>query len=234
MKFYNLARGNVLQIFGDIGAGGLDEAAFRAELDKVAGASLEVEINSPGGDVFAALAIYNMLKASGKAVTTRVMGVAASAASVIALAGDKREMPKNTFLMIHNASASASGTGAALRKAAAALEKVESALVAIYVKTTGMPEATLRAMLAAETWLTADEAKDKGFATVVTDEINASASFDLVRAKLPPRVRATYAPRAANRTTAKPTAPGGREAIWASRHAQTDRPLASVKPTARR
>ena len=234
MKFYNFARSNVLQIFGDIGAGGLDEAAFRAELDKATGATIEVEINSPGGDVFAALAIYNMLKASGKTVTTRVMGIAASAASLILMAGDKREMPRNAFVMIHNAATTASGNTAALRKVADALEKIEGAMVATYARASGLPEATVRALLAAETWLTADEALAKGFATVVTDEITASASFDLARAKLPAHVRATYAPRAVNRTTAKPAIPGGPAGIWASRNAQTSRPIAPAKPTASR
>lgn len=93
---------SVLSIYDEIGFWGVQAKDFISDLAKVSSKVLNVEINSPGGDVFAGLAIYNALKGSGKEIVVKVMGVAASAASLIAMAGDKIIMPKNTFMMIHN------------------------------------------------------------------------------------------------------------------------------------
>ena len=104
----------VLALDEEIGFWGTQAKDFRAQLDAVDGNSLDVEINSPGGEVFAGLGMYNMLRTwaarDGNTLTTRVSGVAASIASVIALAGDKREMPKNAFAMVHSVSSFAWGT----------------------------------------------------------------------------------------------------------------------------
>ena len=91
-----------------------------------------MEINSPGGDVFAGLAIYNALKGSGKEIVVKVMGVAASAASLIAMAGDKIVMPKNTFLMVHNPWSVAMGNAEELRQTADTLDKIGESLKATY------------------------------------------------------------------------------------------------------
>ena len=118
----------VLALDEEIGFWGTQAKDFRAQLDAVEGNELVVEINSVGGDVMAGLGIYNMLRSwakDGKTVTTRVTGVAASIASIIALAGDKREMPKNTFAMVHQASTFAVGTADDMRDAADTLDKVD-------------------------------------------------------------------------------------------------------------
>ena len=91
-----------LEIYDEIGFWGVQAKEFITQLKGVKAPVLNVEISSPGGDVFAGIAIYNALKASGKEIVVKVMGMAASAASLIAMAGDKIVMPKNSFMMIHN------------------------------------------------------------------------------------------------------------------------------------
>lgn len=179
-----------LSIYDEIGFWGVQASDFRTALAAVKSSTINVEINSPGGDVFAGVAIYNMLKASGKEVVVKVMGVAASAASLIAMAGSKRQMPKNTMLMVHNPWSFAMGNADELRDTADTLDKIGNSLLGTYMAATGMAEPEMKALLAKDTWLTADEALEMGFATEVTDEIKVSAKFDLARAELPAKVQA--------------------------------------------
>lgn len=183
----------VLSIYDEIGFWGVQASDFRAALAAVKEDEIIVEINSPGGDVFAGAAIYNMLKASGKQITSKVMGVAASAASLIAMAGDTIEMPKNSFMMVHNPWGFAMGNADEMRETAEVLDKIGSSMLATYQAKTGLPEDQLRALLAKDTWMTADEALELGFATTVTEEIKAQAAFDMKRADLPEHIRAIYA-----------------------------------------
>lgn len=192
--FSNLAATNdkpaVLSIFEEIGFWGVQAKDFVAQLGNVQSKDIHVEISSPGGDVAAALTMYNALRASGKTVTTKVMGVAASAASLIFMAGDKRVMPKNTQLMIHNPWTFAAGNADELEETAATLRKIGASLKATYAARSGMDDAELDAMLAKDTWINADEAVTMGFATEVIEEVAAKAMFDLARADLPEAVRA--------------------------------------------
>lgn len=181
-----------LSIYDEVGMWGTQAKDFLVALAAVKSKVLNVEINSPGGDVFAALAMYNGLKASGKTVNVVVMGVAASAASLIAMAGDTITMPKNTFMMIHNPWSFAQGNAEELRDTADTLDKIGGSLKAVYAARTGMDEAELDALLATDTWLTADEALAKGFATAVVDEVKANAKFDMARAELPEAVAALF------------------------------------------
>lgn len=180
----------VLSIFEEIGFWGVQAKDFVGQLGNVQGKDIHVEISSPGGDVAAALTMYNALRASGKTVTTKVMGVAASAASLIFMAGDKRVMPKNTQLMIHNPWTFAAGNADELEETAATLRKIGASLKATYAARSGMDDAELDAMLAKDTWINADEAVTMGFATEVIEEVAAKAMFDLARADLPEAVRA--------------------------------------------
>ena len=185
----------VLAIDEEIGFWGTQAKDFRAQLDAVEGNELVVEINSPGGDVMAGLGIYNMLRnwaKDGKTVTTRVTGVAASIASIIALAGDKREMPKNTFAMVHQASTIAAGTADDMRDAADMLDKVTGSMRGVYMDRMGVDEAKATEIMAKDTWLTADESLDLGFATALIDDIRATASFSLARAELPDHVAKVF------------------------------------------
>ena len=181
-----------LSIMDEIGFWGTQAKDFQAALSAIEAKDIHVEINSPGGDYFAGLAMYNMLRSSGKTITTKVMGVAASAATVVFAAGDVREMPGNTMLMVHSASNFQGGTAQRHREIADALDKIGLGLHSVYARNSDMTDEQVSEMLSKDTWLTADEALTMGLATVVTDEIKATASFDMKRADLPADVRAIY------------------------------------------
>lgn len=182
----------VLSIYDEIGFWGVQAKDFISELSGITAKVVNVEINSPGGDVFAGLAIYNALKSSGKEIVVKVMGVAASAASLIAMAGDKIIMPKNTFMMVHNPWSFAMGNADELRDTADTLDKIGASLQATYVARTGQSEDKIKELLSKDTWLTADESLELGFATEVVDDIKAMAVFDMDRAELPEAVRAVF------------------------------------------
>ena len=181
----------VLSIFDDIGAFGVSAKSFLNDLASAQGDSVRVEINSPGGDVFAGLAIYNGLRNSGKKVNVRVLGLAASAASLVAMAGDTIEMPENSFMMVHNPWGFAVGGASDMRDTADMLDKLGVSLASTYAKRTGKSAEEITALLDAETWMSAAEAVDAGFATAVISEVPVKAAFDLDR--LPANVRAAYA-----------------------------------------
>ena len=127
----------VLSIFDDIGAYGVSAKLFLDDLRAVKAKSVDLEINSPGGDVFAGLAIYNGLRNSGKTINVKVLGLAASAASLVAMAGDTIEMPENAFLMIHNPWSFAAGDANDMRATADVLDKIGASLVTTYANRTG-------------------------------------------------------------------------------------------------
>lgn len=185
----------VLAIDDEIGFWGTQAKDFRDQLANVAG-DIDVELNTPGGDVFAGLGIFNMLRAhaaKGFQVTTRVMGVAASIGSVLLLAGDKREMPKNTMAMTHNVASGIWGTADELRDHADTMDKVKGQLRGIYVDRLGVDEATADAMLGKDNWMTADEALAAGFATDLLAEVQMQAKFDVERASMPENVAKLFA-----------------------------------------
>jgi ATP-dependent Clp endopeptidase proteolytic subunit ClpP len=207
-SFSNLASTETpatLSIFDEIGFWGVQAKDFIRDLSAVQSKVLNVEINSPGGDVFAGLAIFNALRSSGKEIVVTVMGVAASAASLIAMAGDRIVMPKNTFMMVHNPWSMAIGNADELRDTADTLDKIGASLRMTYAARTGLPEDEIATMLATDTWLTADEALEKGFASEVTENVTAKASFDMSRADLPDAVRAVFAAAKEPIQTPEPT-----------------------------
>lgn len=142
---------------------------------------IEVSIDSPGGSLFDGLAIYRLLARDDRRVIVYVDGLAASAASVIAMAGDEIRMGESTFMMIHNASAVTIGTADDHEKTAEDLRKFSSRMASLYAARTGHDKAKIQNMMNAETWLDGNEAKAKGFATHVdpdkSDDSNASASW---------------------------------------------------------
>ena len=141
---------------------------FRDELKQHAG-DLTVVINSPGGDVFAGLAIYNALVNHNGNVTVRVDGLAASIASVIAMAGDKIIMSPGSMIMIHRPSVYAAGTVDDMEKAKDVLMKIEEGITPIYAKRTGLSDEKIAELLEAETWMLADKAVELGFADEVSE-----------------------------------------------------------------
>ena len=125
--------------------------------------TLNIHINSPGGDVFESRAIMSAIRAFPGNTVAHIDGVCASAATSIALACGEVVMSDGGFFMIHNASGMAWGDKTALRDTADLLEKVESVIVADYTGKTGKDAAEVAAMMQAETWMTAAEALDHGF-----------------------------------------------------------------------
>jgi ATP-dependent Clp endopeptidase proteolytic subunit ClpP len=141
--------------------------------------SVTVRINSPGGDVFDGMAIYNAFQSHKGTVTTRIEGVAASMASVIAMAGKKVQAYDNTMLMIHNAWTVMAGNQYDLRETADILEKIDGNILNVYYDKSKTGKRELSDMMKAETWLTAKEAKEKGFVDLIVDGKAAKAQFDL-------------------------------------------------------
>lgn len=140
---------------------------FREELKNHTDSKLTVVLNSGGGDVFAGLSIYNALRELDAEVTIRVDGLAASIASIIAMAGDKVIMSPGSLMMIHRPSVFAAGNEDDLAKAIALLQKIEESIAPIYVERSGLSAEKISEMLEAETWMTAEEAVELGFADEV-------------------------------------------------------------------
>ncbi|HDR8989941.1 TPA: Clp protease ClpP [Burkholderia vietnamiensis] len=134
-----------------------------------AGVPVVVNLNSPGGDFFEGVAIYNLLRQHDAEVTVNVMGLAASAASVIAMAGDKILMGDGAFLMIHNAWSVAVGNRHDFIAAAETLAPFDDAMASLYSKRSGMSKADAAALMDKETWISADQAIKNGMATGLLD-----------------------------------------------------------------
>lgn len=141
--------------------------AFRDELKTISGNKLTVIINSGGGDVWAGVSIHDALKEFDGEVTVKVSGLAASIASVIAMAGDKILISPGSTMMIHRASMLAMGNADDLSKAIQMLETVEDGIVSIYADRTGQTRDAVKEMLDAETWMSAEKAVELGFADQV-------------------------------------------------------------------
>ena len=170
----------VIDVFDAIGEWGVSARSFAAKLDEAKAArSLTVRLNSPGGDVFDGIAIYNQLAQSGKPVRVEILGMAASAASVIAMAGDEIAIAENAFLMIHNAWGIVAGNKVDMRSFAAVLDQIDAALVATYARRTGGDAGEIAAMMDAETWLAGPEAIERGFAGELLDSDGEALAFDL-------------------------------------------------------
>ena len=152
---------------------------FKSDLDKLGDIkNLDIHINSGGGDVFAGFTIYNILSRHSAHKTVYIDGLAASIASLIAMAGDEIIMPSNSMMMIHNAWAVTAGNAKELRDMADELDKVDGLLRSTYVNKTGMSEDEIADLMANESWFTAEEALEKGFATSVEESVKIAASLD--------------------------------------------------------
>lgn len=175
-----------LLLYGVIGDDGFwsDVTAkeFSDELKDVEDAkTIRVRINSPGGDVFAGQAIYSMLKRCKAEVIGYVDGLAASIASLVLMACDTVIMPKNSMLMIHKPWTATAGNANDMGKVIETLNKVEEAMLTAYVDKTGMAEAEIKELLAAETWLTASDAVAKGFADEIEEtEVSACMAGNIL------------------------------------------------------
>jgi HK97 family phage major capsid protein len=158
-----------LAIIAQIGPedfGGVDSGMVRQALKQAGDAPIRLVLNSPGGDAHEGIAIYNLLAAHPAPVTVSIIGEACSAASLIAMAGDHIEMGEATQMMIHSAWALAIGNADDLLKVRDYLNQLDEGVAAIYAKRCGQSQAAVLAMMKKETWMSAQDAVEQGFADV--------------------------------------------------------------------
>ena len=158
-----------IEILGEIGDSGWGGEFTTAKMVKdslkaIGKAPVLVTINSPGGDAFEGIAIYNLLREHGSKVTVNVLGLAASAASIIAMAGDTIKMGDAAMLMIHSSHGIVMGNQADMRQFADLLDKIDGTVASLYAARSGKPDAEVFALMRAETWMSGEDAVASGFA----------------------------------------------------------------------
>ena len=174
-------------LYGEVGEGWEDYFTAKGvvdELRKIGNVrNLTLHLNSPGGNVFDGLAIYNTLKSHPARVVTEIDGMALSIASIIALAGDEVRMAGNAMYMIHNPWTMVAGDSREMRSMAARLDMVRDSLVGTYAAKTGdkSTQEAISAWMDDETWFTAQEAEKNGFIDTITNPIDVAAKFDMSR-----------------------------------------------------
>lgn len=191
-----------LFIYDEIGegffGGGITAKAVASLLKEHEPKTIRVRLNSPGGDVFQGAAIYNLLRDHEAKVVVDVDGMALSAASVIAMAGDEIRMAENAMMMVHDPWTITAGAADDLRKDADRLDKVKASIVTTYARRTGKGEEELAQLMADETWMTAADAIELGFIDTITGEQKVAASVRpelLARFRRAPDELAPPAPR---------------------------------------
>lgn len=193
VRFLN--RGNAsgeIWLYDQVGEGwfgGMSAKTFAEQVTALGKVDkINLHINSPGGSVFDGVAIYNVLKQHQAIIEVDVDGIAASIASLIAMSGDTIRMASNAMMMIHDPAGFAMGGAEEMRKTADLLDQIKGVIANTYAGRTGQSVANLNAMMANETWMTADEAVADGFADEVTADqrIAACYGFDFSRFKHPP------------------------------------------------
>jgi ATP-dependent protease ClpP protease subunit len=186
--WYNIAaradspRHAEVSIHDEIGFWGIRFQDFARDLKALGELdSITVSLNSPGGEIFDGIALYNHLANHRAHITVRVEGIAASIASVIAMAGDDIQIPENAMIMVHNPWAITLGDAEEMRKMADVLDTMRTAILSAYRKKTGLEDAELIEMMDAETWMLGPAAIEKGFADTLLGSVhmaNAVRAFD--------------------------------------------------------
>ena len=164
-----------IEIYDEIGAWGVTAANFMNELKAIEAEEINLRLNSEGGAVFDGIPIYNALKRHSARVVVDVDGLAASIASVIAMAGDEIRMAGNAFMMIHDPWIYAMGTADELRKTADTMDSVRDKLLDAYDGREGTDREEISDFMTQETWMTAEEALDAGLIDTITDELQIAA-----------------------------------------------------------
>lgn len=154
---------------------GMTAKDFQKELSEIKAEKIDLHINSPGGSVFDGNTIYNLLKSHKAKITTYIDGIAASIASVIALAGDKIYMAQNGLFMLHQPFAFTMGNEDDHEKTLEILRKVGGSIATTYMKKTDKEESEILDMMKVETWLNADEALEAGFVDEISDKVDMAA-----------------------------------------------------------
>jgi len=206
----------VITIYDEIGYWGVTASDVRAKLDDVTAGKILVRLNSPGGDAFDGIAIYNDLLAHPADVEVEITGLAASAASIIAMAGDTVKIAETAFVMIHNAWGIVLGNKGDMSDFAEVLAAIDGAIGKTYAHRTGIDLAEIAAMMDSETWLAGEDAIKQGFADqLLADADDApKAIFDLsafnnVPAKIKRRVENALRDAGYSKSQAKSAASDG-------------------------
>lgn len=168
-----------LFIYDEIGYWGITAsmmATVLQSLDNVK--TINLHINSPGGSVFDGVAIYNMLVAHSADIHVHIDGLAASIASLIAMAGDEIHIADNAMVMIHNPWAIIAGSANELRKQASVMDQIQQTLVNTYAARTGQKAEDIQKWMDDETWMASADAKAKGFATHITEAKQIAAKWE--------------------------------------------------------
>lgn len=191
---------NVISIYDVIGedlwtGGGMTSKKVAGALRRIGAKDVTVNINSPGGDFFEGIAIYNLLREHPHKVTVKVMGLAASAASVIAMAGDEIQISEIGFIMVHNAWAVAIGNRHDLREAADTLEPFDDAMAGLYATRAGADKTEAAGWMDKETWFNGRQAVEAGLADglLPSSEVEEEASADVKSLAAVRRVEAALA-----------------------------------------
>ncbi|EOW5750452.1 ClpP-like prohead protease/major capsid protein fusion protein [Escherichia coli H37] len=171
-----------ISIYEEIGGFGITAKQFAEDLKALGDVShIDLRIHSPGGDVFEGIAIYNLLRNHPAEITVYIDGVAASMASVVAMAGDRVVMPENAMMMIHKPWGISGGNAGDMRDYADFLDKVETVLVPAYARKTGKSAQEITAMLEDETWMDGKECLKHGFADELLPSVRAMARIESKR-----------------------------------------------------
>ena len=175
-------------VFNEIGFGGITAQAFIDDLRGISAGRINLHLNSPGGEVFEGIAIYNSLKEHPANVTVYVDALAASIASVIAMAGDKIVMARHSSMMIHEAHGVAMGDAETMNQMAERLDIVSDQIASIYQeRVPGSKTTTWRNRMRAESWYTAEEAVTAGLADEVGPPSGIKNCFDMTKFKNAPQ-----------------------------------------------
>lgn len=184
IRFINKGKTGEIWLYDQVGEGwfgGMSAKTFVAEMQNLGKVDIiNLHINSPGGSVFEGVAIYNSLNSHPARIEVDVDSVAASIASLIAMSGDEIRMAANSMMMIHDPMGVTVGSAQDMRKTAELLDQVKGVIALTYANRTGKKETEISDMMTEETWMTAAEAEDMGFADIVTKEqrIAACTGFD--------------------------------------------------------
>ena len=171
-----------IYIYDEIGYWGVTARQFASSMKALGDLDhINLHIHSPGGDVFDGIAIYNLLNSHTASKTVYIDGLAASMASVIAMVGNPIIMPENAMMMIHKPWGITGGDANDMRDYADLLDKVEAVLIPSYAKKTGKTPDELALMLGEETWMTAQECLEHGFADQISTAVQAMARINSKR-----------------------------------------------------
>ncbi len=190
-----------IDLYDEIGFWGVTAKDFRNQIRQINSSSIRLRINSPGGDVFDGIAMFNDLLDHPADVHVEITGLAASAASIVAMAGDSVSMAFNSFLMIHNAWSIVIGDRNDMRSFADVLDGIDGALADTYAERATVDRNEIVAMMDAETWLTAEAAVNAGFADQSGDDEDVTARFDLSTFRNVPKSLPQFTSRAGDDPT---------------------------------